>query len=145
MTMLSMVVAALVQVAPLSPAVPQAPLPAWTVAPPLPGNWSYRAIPGGSEANFQSASGVEFTLRCTLATRTVQLLRSGAAPNTAVVVRTTSLERTLPASATLGARDSLLDAIAYSRGRWSVEAPGLPRLILPSWPEAARSIEDCRN
>jgi hypothetical protein len=128
--------AVLLQVATLQP---------WSVAPADAGNWSYRAIPGGSEATFGSPGGVQLTLRCTLGSRTVQLLRTGAVPGTAIVVRTTSLERTLPASATLGARDPLLDAIAYTRGRWSVEAPGLARLILPSWPEAARSIEDCRK
>ena len=127
---------ALLQVATLQP---------WSVAPANAGNWSYRAIPGGSEALFGNVGGTQLTVRCTLASRTVQLLRTGAVPGTAIVVRTTSLERTLPASATLGARDPLLDAIAYSRGRWSMEAPGLPRLILPSWPEAARSIEDCRK
>lgn len=131
--------AALVQLGPGPAAQP------WTVATPNAGSWTYRAIPGGSEANFQSPIQLEFTVRCTLASRTVQLLRAGAVPGTAVVIRTTSLERTLPASGVLGARDPLLDAIAFSRGRWSVEAPGLPRLILPSWPEAARSIEDCRN
>ena len=131
--------AALLQAVPLSSNVP------WTVAAPTVGTWTYRALPGGSEASFASASGVEFTLRCTRTTRTVQLLRSGAVPGAAVIIRTTSLERTLPASATVAARDPLLDAIAYSRGRWSVEAGGLARLVLPSWPDAARSIEDCRN
>jgi hypothetical protein len=132
----SYLAAALLQAATLQP---------WAVAPASAGNWSYRAIPGGSEASFGNPGGTQLTLRCTLASRTVQLLRTGAVPGTGVVVRTTSLERTLPASATLGARDPLLDAIAYTRGRWSVEAPGLARLILPSWPEPARSIEDCRK
>ncbi|WP_114228231.1 MULTISPECIES: hypothetical protein [Sphingomonas] len=117
----------------------------WTTATPTAGDWTYRAVPGGSEAAFQSATDPLFTLRCTLASRTVQLLRSGAPTGASVIIRTTSLERTLPASATLGARDPLLDAIAYSRGRWSVEVAGLASLVLPSWPEAARSIEDCRN
>lgn len=135
----SLLAATLLQVAPVAPVQP------WTTATPDAGSWTYRAFPGGSEAIFQGAAGPLFTLRCTLASRTVQLLRSGAVPGTTLVVRTTSLERSLPASGTLGARDPLLDAIAYSRGRWSVEAPGLPRLVLPGWPEAARSIEDCRN
>jgi len=137
--------AALAQAVPSSPAVPAVPVQPWITAAPMPGSWSYRAIPGGSEALFQSASGVEMTLRCVRANRTVQLLRAGAGPGATIVIRTTSLERSLPASATIGARDPLLDAIAYSRGRWSVEVAGVARLILPSWPEAARSIEDCRN
>jgi hypothetical protein len=44
----------------------------------------------------------------------------------------------------LAATDPLLDAIAFSRGRFAVEAPGLPTLILPTWPEPARVVEECR-
>ncbi len=40
--------------------------------------------------------------------------------------------------------DDVLDAIAFSRGRFIVSGGGV-RLILPASPEAARSIEDCRN
>ncbi|MCW3796917.1 hypothetical protein OMW55_03745 [Sphingomonas sp. BN140010] len=117
----------------------------WRVAPVEAGNWSWRAVPGGSEAAFANAAGVQFMLRCNLASRTVTLLRSGAPVGTPVVVRTTSLERTLPATGMLGAQDRLLDAIAFSRGRFSVEVAGVPRLIVPSWPEPARAIEDCRK
>ena len=45
---------------------------------------------------------------------------------------------------TLAARDSVLDAMAFSRGRFAVETAGLPTLYLPSWPEVSRVIEDCR-
>jgi len=45
---------------------------------------------------------------------------------------------------TLSVRDSLLDAIALSRGRFAVEAAALPTLYLPSWAEVSRVIEDCR-
>jgi len=38
----------------------------------------------------------------------------------------------------------LLDAIAFSRGRFSVEAAGTARLVIPAWPEAARVVEACR-
>jgi hypothetical protein len=47
-------------------------------------------------------------------------------------------------AATLPARDSLLDAMALSRGRFAVEASGLPTLYLPSWAEVSRVVEDCR-
>jgi len=43
------------------------------------------------------------------------------------------------------ANDQLLDAIAFSRGRFLVSGGTGPILAVPSWPEAARSIEDCRN
>ena len=46
--------------------------------------------------------------------------------------------------AALPARDPLLDAIAFSRGRFAVEVAGLQTLYLPSWPEITRVIEDCR-
>ena len=41
-------------------------------------------------------------------------------------------------------RDPVLDAMAYSRGRFVIEVAGLPTLYLPAWPEVARVIEDCR-
>ena len=44
----------------------------------------------------------------------------------------------------LSARDSLLDAMAFSKGRFAVEATGQPTLYLPSWIEVSRVIEDCR-
>jgi len=33
----------------------------------------------------------------------------------------------------------------FSRGRFMVHVDGLPDLILPSWPEPAHVIEDCRG
>jgi hypothetical protein len=44
----------------------------------------------------------------------------------------------------LTARDPLLDAMAFSRGRFALEAAGLETLYLPAWPELSRVIEDCR-
>jgi hypothetical protein len=117
----------------------------WRSVAVAPGNWIWRSVPGGSEALFQSPTGIQLTLRCTMANRTVTLIRSGAVLGSALTVRTTSLERSLPSSGTLGARDPLLDAIAFSRGRIAVEGGGAVRLVVPAWPEAARSIEDCRK
>ena len=45
---------------------------------------------------------------------------------------------------TLDARDPLLDAMAFSRGRFAIEVAGQPALYLPSWSEVGRVIEDCR-
>jgi hypothetical protein len=124
-----------------------APLPAadWRAAPLAQGSWTWRSVPGGSEALFGGVGGAQLSLRCNLATRTVTLVRSGAVPGSVLTVRTSNLERSLPPSATLGARDPLLDAIAFSRGRFAVEGGGAVRLVVPAWPEAARSIEDCRK
>ena len=42
------------------------------------------------------------------------------------------------------AYDPLLDAIAFSRGRFTVESESGAMLVLPAWPEPARVVEDCR-
>jgi hypothetical protein len=39
----------------------------------------------------------------------------------------------------------MLDAIAYTRGRFIVRLSGMEGIALPFEPEVARSIEDCRN
>jgi hypothetical protein len=120
-----------------------------------PGVWSYRAVPGGSEALFTDASGgVRISIRCTRPTRVVTLSRTSAAPASTMFVWTTSAQRSLPArfepnairvSADLAANDALLDAIAYSRGRIAVSMPGIQPLVIAPGPEAARVFEDCRN
>jgi hypothetical protein len=35
--------------------------------------------------------------------------------------------------------------MAFSRGRFMVEAQGMATLVLPAWPEPARVVEDCRG
>jgi hypothetical protein len=47
-------------------------------------------------------------------------------------------------TADLAASDPLLDGIAFSRGRIAVAMAGGVPLVVPAWPEAARTIEDCR-
>jgi hypothetical protein len=94
-------------------------------------------------------------LRCDRASGKVLLLRTGAATAPlAMTITTTGTSRPLIAAplagpqpmivATLPARDSLLDAIAFSRGRFMVEVQGLAPVYAPSWPELSRVIEDCR-
>jgi hypothetical protein len=107
---------------------------------------------GQSTARF---AGGELVLRCDRSAGTITLLRAGSAQGPApVTIITTSTTRPLtgapvagppPAIAvTLPARDPLLDAMAFSRGRFAVEVSGLPNLYVPSWPEVSRVIEDCR-
>lgn len=71
-------------------------------------------------------------------------------------VRTSSLSRRLPTADDVGGpgnyaiavvrpAEPLLDAIAFSRGHFTVDAPGQPRLVLPAHPEVARVVEDCRT
>ncbi len=63
-------------------------------------------------------------------------------------LRTTSTTRRLAAAdggIALAATDPLLDAMAFSRGRFTVEVPGTTALVLPSHAEVGRVIEDCRG
>lgn len=125
-------------------------------APQTPGDWSYRSAPGGGTALFGERNGdARFTVRCDAGARAVILSRAGQSQGAArMIVRTESQTRTLAASADnstlpaiearLPASDRLLDAMALSKGRFAIEAPGTPTLYLPSWAEVTRVIEDCR-
>jgi len=108
--------------------------------PVAPGQWSYSASPGGGEARF----GSHFSLRCERAARTMTLSRPGVPPTTLTIV-TDMQTRVLPPNGRLSANDPILDAMAFSRGRFLVTGGSAGVLALPSWPEAARAIEDCRN
>ena len=137
--------------------VPAPPPPAdWRDAPPTPGDWRWSAASGSSQASYGPAGAPPLaTLTCDMASRSVLLARAGAALSAVpMTVRTTFSLRLLssdPAAgrpgwitARLAARDPLLDGIAFSRGRFTVEVAGLAPLYLPSWPEVSRVIEDCR-
>ena len=70
-----------------------------------------------------------------------------------LTVTTTGAKRMMTASpdasggvlVSLRPTDPLLDAMAFSRGRFMLEMPGAPTLYLPAWPELSRVIEDCRQ
>lgn len=104
------------------------------------GQWSHAVSATGSEARY----GTHIALRCDRATRTVTIYRPGA-PTTSLTIATSVLSRALPVGGRLLANDPLLDAIAFSRGRFLISSGSGPVLAVPSWPEAARAIEDCRN
>ncbi|MEO5598818.1 MAG: hypothetical protein ABIQ66_09375 [Novosphingobium sp.] len=150
--------------APLPPPPRPRPAPApvvkgpadWRDAAATAGDWRWRQEGGLSVARFgDTMGGSGLTLVCNPAVHTITLVRAGAATGTEpITVTTTSQKRVLsgvsqlgepPAlSATIAANDPLLDAMAFSRGRFMVEAPGFATLYLPSWPEVSRVIEDCR-
>jgi hypothetical protein len=111
-------------------------------APLSPGQWSYAATATGSEARF----GATFSIRCDRTTRRVTLRRTDslATPASALTIGTDLAINIIAAGGVVGANDAVLDAIAFSRGRFIVTGGG-PQLVLPASPEAARSIEDCRN
>lgn len=97
-----------------------------------------------------------FALRCDVGTRNIVFSRSGSlmTPNAAMLFTTSFGTFSLAAGngggqppamvAQAFARDPHLDQLAFSRGRFLVDVAGQPRLVLPSWPEVARVIEDCR-
>lgn len=127
----------------------------WADVPQTPGDWRYAPTSGGSEARFgEAASEARFTIRCVRANRSVELIRHGNfAGDAAMIVRSEHATRGLTGvpmmdngglRAVLSASDPLLDAMAFSKGRFAIEAPGAPPLYLPSWPEVTRVIEDCR-
>ena len=104
------------------------------------GQWSYVATATGSEARF----GGHLSLLCNRQARTVTISRPGA-PAAALTVVTDVQSRALPPNGVVAASDTLLDAIAFSRGRVLVTGGSAAAVAIPSWPEAARAIEDCRN
>ncbi|MBV1918609.1 MAG: hypothetical protein KUG65_11210 [Sphingomonadaceae bacterium] len=145
--------------APAPEAPPEAPRPKidWREAPITPGDWTWSAASGQSVASF---AGGLFEMRCDKTASTITLLRRGrlraSETQTRVPISVITASVTRPLSGTgistpspyltaqLAARDPLLDAMAFSRGRFAVEVSGLPTLYVPSWPEVSRVIEDCR-
>jgi hypothetical protein len=130
----------------------------WRDVPLTPGDWSWRGQQGQSSiAQYGvTGQGAVFALRCDLATRNIIFSRAGVLATPSGALTFTSSFGTFalaagngggePAAivAQLGARDPRLDQIAFSRGRFLVDAPGQARLVLPAWPQVSRVIEDCR-
>ena len=122
---------------------------------PATGSWSYQRVQGGSHAAFADSGGAQrLILRCNLSSRTVSIVRTGvpaAAPT--LSIWTSSTSRSLPSrydatkslSADVSATDALLDAMAFSRGRFATAAAGAPLLGVPSGPQVDRVVEDCRS
>lgn len=135
---------------------PPPPLAAnWEDWPRTPGNWRYERDARGSRALFGLVgSDAIAVLRCDLGTRQVYLSRSGTAAGP-LTIRTSSTTRALSAqptggtppyvAAALAPRDALLDAMAFTRGRFTIEQSGTAPLVLPPYAEVARVIEDCRG
>lgn len=144
-----------------APKAPPPPPPAsafkdWRDAPQTPGDWRHEVSPTGAVARYGSAGATVFAIACNRSARSVSLVRSGSsAVSLPMSVATTSEIRSLSAEpaqqgapqllATLAVQDPLLDAMAFSRGRFAVEVNGLPTLYLPAWAEVGRVIEDCRR
>ncbi len=149
--------------APASPRPAPAPSPAtpapvsteWQYRPVTPGNWTYNTDAAGPAARFGPPSGgALLSVRCDRVSRRISVVRAGMGQGP-MLVRTSYGATSWPASAvgapipetvaTRAASDSVLDQIAYSRGRFAVEVGGLAPLIVPAWAEVARVVEDCRG
>lgn len=136
--------------------IPAPAAPNWIDNPQTPGNWRYRAVNGGSIAEFGDAnSEPRLAIGCSAPGNQVSLIRYLPRPAAggSMTVRTETATRTVTArssqdgnavSALFAANDPLLDAIALTRGRFAVEIAGAPALYLPNWAEVTRVIEDCR-
>lgn len=121
-----------------------------------PGDWYYRSGGGTTRALFgEPNADARFAITCLAGQRRITLARAGSAAGaTQMTIRAEAATRAVTAIpsnegvpsivATLGSADPLLDAIAFSKGRFAVEVPGQATLYLPSWPEITRVIEDCR-
>ena len=123
------------------PVLAPAPAPDWPDRPLTPGEWSYDE--GAARARFTAADGAAFALRCDRSARRILIDRENGAG--AMTIRTTAAERRFAeARAALPATEPLLDAIAFSRGRFLVETDG-QIMVIPAWPEPAKAVEDCRS
>lgn len=136
-------------------ALPPTPIQAdWTAAAVTPGDWHWRMVDAQSVAEFRSPDGRPLAAVACLAAQ--QMVFVGLIDATAgqMTVRTESVTRSLTTEANgpfartmLSPQDSLLDAIAFSRGHFALESQGRYGeigLYLPNYPEITRVIEDCR-
>jgi hypothetical protein len=148
-----------------APALVPAPMPTpvpppfagnWMDAPLTPGDWTYRVGPGDTTVALfgESPDRPTFSIGCYQAGQIITFSRYETALAPAPVrILTETHEGSLVTriadpggfrTAELPASDPLLDAMAFSKGRFAVEAAGAPTLYIPSYPEVTRVIEDCR-
>lgn len=124
----------------------------WRDMPVTPGNWRWSMEGSRSVARF---GGDALVLSCNRDTGMVTLMRPGLVDGQVpMTILTSTGNRTVTGQGVAGpppvialsiaARDSLLDAMAFSKGRFAVETTGLPTQYVPSWTEVSRVIEDCR-
>lgn len=146
------------------PAPEPAPAPAPAPPPPsadwrdralTPGGWRYVQEGANSSAVFgQPGAQPLVTIRCETTARRVLFILLGARAAGQVTVRTSfgtanwpiqAPSATGPFIAARAASDPVLDQIAFSRGRFVLEVAGAAPLVLPTWAEIARVVEDCRG
>jgi hypothetical protein len=165
LTMLAACSAPVVEPAPQKPAATPVTLPApfapirpageWIDWPITPGDWVYRQDDRGSIALFgQPGADALVTLRCDQTRKKIYLSRAGIRTDAVMLVRASSIRKEYRAGGTgatpsylateIMPNDPMLDAVAFSRGRFAIEVSGLPALAIPVWSEIPRIVEDCR-
>ncbi len=144
-----------------TPAPAPEPLPAptpvadWQDWPWTPGAWRHVRDAAGPRATYGvTGQTPAVELRCDRAARALLLARPGSVA-TPFTIRTSAMTRSVATQRAAGAvpqvvarfalDDRLLDAMAFTRGRFTVEQPGATPLVLPPWAEVGRVIEDCRG
>jgi hypothetical protein len=145
-------------VLPPPPVVSVRPTGDWTDWPLTPGDWVYRRDERGSIALFGiPASDALVTFRCDTARKRLYLARANTLGQGSATfrLRSSSALKEFSAQTTGGPlpylaaeiipNDTILDAITYTRGRFALEVTGQTPLVIPSWSEIARVVEDCRG
>ncbi|MFM8541831.1 MAG: hypothetical protein ACKOAM_00975 [Chakrabartia sp.] len=135
------------------------PVANWEDRRPTPGDWIYRAEPRGGVALFgRSQASADLVVACDRTNGRISISRFGLMPSglaAQMTVRATGVSRLYPAqasmalpgyiSAELAAKDPMLDAMAHSRGAFLIGLLGTEDLIVPTWAEFARVVEECRR
>jgi len=156
-------------VAPPVQGPPPRPVPV-TIAPPpviappaaqpgvfAPGSWTYATEPHSSTARFGTTPQTTiFSIQCDRMLRSISLLvarpgaTDGSVAGSSVTLRASTMVKAFPgegggafAVVRVPVRDPILDALAFSRGRFTVAIDGVER-ALAAWPEFTRVVEDCR-
>ncbi len=127
----------------------------WAISP---GSWVYRRDARGSIALFGTlGADALVTLRCDQARKRIYLTRADEAGTGGgtITIRSSSAMKQFSASATgatppyiaaeIMPSDSILDAMAYTRGRIALEVSGQQSIAIPVWSELPRIVDDCRG
>lgn len=149
-----------VSVPPPAPTPTPSPAPVqpkdWRDWPLTAGAWRYQQEGASSSASFGVLGAVPvLTMRCEMSSRQIVFVHSAARAAGQMTVRTTFGATRWPLQASpanpaqfvavRAGSDATLDQIAFSRGRFLIEVPGAAPLVLPTWAEITRVIEDCRG
>jgi len=142
---------------------PAAPGADWRDGPLPAGVWTWNPRAEGSTARYAAAGQPPLAiLQCDRLAGVVLIAvpwsapaGDSAAPHAATITASTSSgpasaePRMIDGLATLAialpVANRMLDAMAFSRGRFRVQIGGIPALVLPSWSEVGRVVEDCRG